>query len=163
MTSIGRDAFRHKYYFNGELTNENVKDELEKKMILPTEDFDYLAMLDAVESYDDFDNYVMEAIDIAIAEETFGSERQCDSFLKFINSETTLAEYKKSFYFSTAVSDMTVILRSAGHHIDPRTLFSVQPGYAESKFETTVGYNDNRFRHMFLGNIASSLPSYDGF
>jgi len=96
--------------------------------------------------------------------ETFGSEEQCVSFLEFINSETTLVDYKKSYYFPVAVKDMAVILRHKGYNdLDPRDLFKVQPCFSESKFETTIGYNDPRFRHMFLGNIASSLPSYEGW
>lgn len=90
-------------------------------------------------------------------------EEQCALFLKFINSETTLADYKRSEYFRFAIIDLIAILRAEGHDVDPRDLFKVLPCFSEIKFETTVGYNDLRFRHMFLGNIASSLPSYESW
>jgi hypothetical protein len=96
-------------------------------------------------------------------EETFGSEKQCVSFLKFINSETTLAEYMQSFFFEIALQDMDKLLcKEYKACCKARDLFKIQPCFSESKFESTVGYNDPRC-HMFLGNIANSLPTYDGW
>ena len=80
------------------------------------------------------------------------NEKQCASLLNFINSETTLPEYKDSLYFIIALRDM-----DKGDDYKAKDLFKIQPCFCEIKFETTVGYNDPRLRRMFLGCIANSL------
>ena len=160
MTSIGRNAFRVAFKFDGELTNERVKESLSETFVLPVGDFDYLHMLDTLMQENDFKNHVLECLDDAIEEENTGTyEQQIASYIDIINSQYTLAEFKKCPYYRIAVVDLAAVLRYAGHStVKPADLFKIQPGFRESKFETTVGYNDPRLCHLFLSSVADSLP-----
>lgn len=139
----------------GELTNEIVKDGLSRKYIVPEGAFDYLGMLDNLDQYNEFENYVIDSLDAAVATE------QKNKYLAQIKaSDVTLSQFKQSNKFEAVLEELSIDLENEGYLLNDSEiidLFKIQPVFSEIKFENCVGALDSRVSLPFLEAIAHAL------